>query len=305
MPPRRAPLIVLLIATTAAAADLPRGPGLAAKYPDDQGLAKDPAVLFADDFESGDLKKWDDKSGTLAVTTERPHAGAKCAAAPMEQDKSTGGEAKKWFLPGADRVFARTYVRFSPDYQYAHHFLSLLASPPTDRWRPFGKAGLRPDGSYFNTGMEPWFAWGKNPPPGEVNFYSYFMDMEVDRKMNKYWGNGFFPPGPGRGEAASAKRVLPGLDRWQCWEFMLEANTPGQADGRQAMWLDGKLVGDFPGIRWRDNPQTRVNCFWLQHYGYDSSDPTKQFHKGRQTAWFDDVVVAKEYVGPRTPQEHR
>src|SRR5215218_9481322 len=108
-------VIAFLLVTTAAAAaadNLPQGAGLAAKYPGDQGISKDPAVLFADDFESGDLSKWDDKSGTLAVTGEKPNSGAKCAAAPMERGKNHGGEAKKWFLPGADTVYARTYVRF-------------------------------------------------------------------------------------------------------------------------------------------------------------------------------------------------
>ena len=73
------------------------------------------------------------------------------------------------------------------------------------------------------------------------------------------------------------------------------------ADGRQAMWLDGKLVAEFTGIRWRSDPELKINCFWLQHYGYDDSDPTKGTHKEKQTVWFDDVVVATEYIGVRTP----
>ena len=28
--------------------------------------------------------------------------------------------------------------------------------------------------------MEPWFAWGKNPPPGEVNLYAYFGNDPID-----------------------------------------------------------------------------------------------------------------------------
>jgi hypothetical protein len=295
-------IVLLLLAAGWAGAEerLPEGPGLAGKYPGDVGIAKDPATLFADDFESGDLKRWDDKGGTLVVTDEKPHAGVKCAVAPMEKGKNHGGEAKKWFMPGADRVYARCYVKFSEDYQYCHHFLTLLANERKNRWASFGKAGLKPDGkTWFCSGMEPWFAWGKNPSPGEVNFYSYYMDMEIDPKMNKYWGNGFFPPGPEKGKAGSDKRVLPKLGEWQCWEFMVEANTPGKADGRQAMWLDGKLVGEFTGIRWRTDGDLKINCFWLQHFGYDESDPTKGTHKERQTVWFDDVVVAKEYIGPR------
>ncbi|HEY7117443.1 MAG TPA: hypothetical protein VH475_12720 [Tepidisphaeraceae bacterium] len=280
---------------------LPSGPGLAARYPADAGIAKDAAVFLADDFESGDLKKWDDKSGTIAVVGDAPHAGSKCVTAPMEKGKSTGGEAKKWFGAGADRVFARVYVKFSDDYQYCHHFLTLLATDRRNRWSAFGKAGLKPDGkTWFCAGMEPWFAWGKNPSPGEINFYSYYMDMEIDPKMNKYWGNGFFPPGPAKGRAGNEKtRVIPKLNQWQCWEFMVQANTPGKADGRQAMWLDGQLIGDFSGIRWRDDAGLKVNCFWLQHYGYDSSDPTRGTHKEHQAVWFDDVVIAREYVGPR------
>ena len=46
--------------------------------------------------------------------------------------------------------------------------------------------------------MEPSCAWGKNPPPGKVSVYTYFLDMQPDPKMNKYWGNSFFPPGPDR-----------------------------------------------------------------------------------------------------------
>jgi hypothetical protein len=289
-----------ILAAACGACLIAEGAGLAAKYPNDNGLERDPAVLFFDDFEAGDLKKWADASKTLLVTNDSPSSGKFCVRSDMIRGKNEGGQAKKWFLPGADKVYARAYVKFSEDYSYNHHFITLLASPPNDRWRPFGKAGIKPDGTYFNTGMEPWFAWGKNPPPGELNFYSYFPDMKVDPKMNKYWGNSFFPPGPDAGKAASENKVMPKLGVWQCWEFMIEANsTPDKADGKQAMWLDGKLVGEFTGIRWRTDPGTKVNCFWLQHYGADGSDPTRQYWKAQQTVWFDDVVVAREYVGPR------
>ena len=52
---------------------------------------------------------------------------------------------------------------------------------------------------------------------------------------------------------ASPNRVLPALDKWQCWEFMIQANTDLDiADGKQAMWIDGKPIGEFNGIRWRN-----------------------------------------------------
>jgi predicted amidohydrolase len=277
--------------------------GLAAKYPGDAGIASDPAVLFADNFESGDMKKWDQQRGRVVMTGDKPNSGRWCVQMPMERGQNHGGDAIKWFMPGADTVYARFYVKFSPDYQYNHHFVWLGANQRTNKWSAFGKAGLKPNGTYYSTGMEPWFAWGKNPPPGEVNLYTYYLDMEPDRKMNKYWGNSFFPPGPGKGKAASASRVIPPLNQWQCWEFMVQANTaPDKADGKQAMWMDGKLVGEFTGIRWRNDMDLKVNCLWLEHYGYDEGDPTKQYWKDSQSVWFDDVVVARRYIGPISHQ---
>jgi hypothetical protein len=279
------------------------GSGIASKYWNDVDIADDPAVLFSEDFESGDLKKWQEKKGSAALSAEAPHTGRGCVAMPMIRGKNTGGHLVRWFLPGAEKVYARFYVKFSANYQYAHHFVWLLANPAHERWRAFGRAGQKPDGSYFSTGMEPWFGWGKNGPPGEVCLYSYYPDMTIDAKMNQYWGNQFFPPGPGKGQSAAATRVIPPLGRWHCWEFMIQANTaPERADGKQAMWVDGQPAGQFTGLRWRTAMDLKINTLWLEHYGYDSGDPTKRYWKDQQTVWFDDVVVATQYIGPMRPR---
>jgi hypothetical protein len=277
------------------------GPGLASKYPNDAGLAKDPAVLLADDFESGKLDKWDahERKGSPTIVEPDPNSGQRCVMMPMTRGVDTGAKLVQWFK-ASPKVHYRVHVKFSEDFQYSHHFLCLLANHPKNKWTAFGKAGLKPDGTYYTTSMEPAFAWGKNPRPGELNLYTYSMDMEVDPKMNKFWGNSYFPPGPGKGKSASDQRVIPKLNQWQCWEFMLQANSaPDKADGKQAMWLGGKLVGEFAGIHWTNDPaKVQPNCVWLESFGYDSGDPTKQFWKDKQTVWFDDVVVATEYVGP-------
>lgn len=283
-----------------ASQDVRGADALSFRHPADAGIDRDPAVLFTENFESGDLRRWDEMRGLAAVTTNAPYAGRFCAQLELRRGGNSVAHAIKWFLPGADTVHVRFYVKFSADYQYNHHFVTLLANQQRNKWSAFGKAGLKPNGTYYSSGMEPWFAWGKNPPPGEVNLYTYYLDMERDPKMDKYWGNGFFPPGPGKGQAAGPQRVVPPLNQWQCWEFMIQANTaPDKADGRQAMWVDGKLVGDFTGIRWRSDMDLKVNCLWLQHYGYDPGDPTKRYWKESQTVWFDDIVVATRYIGPR------
>jgi hypothetical protein len=240
-------------------------------------------------------RRVDQQRGRVVMTEDKPNAG-RWWQMPMERGKNHGGDATEWFMPAPTHLCA--LLREVPPTTNTSPLL-WSANQRTNKWSAFGKAGLKPNGTYYSTGMEPWFAWGKNPPPGEVNLYTYYLDMEPDRKMDKYWGNGFFPPGPGKGTAAGADRVIPPLNQWQCWEFMIQANTaPDKPDGKQAMWVDGKLVGEFIGIRWRNDLDLKVNCFWLEHYGYDEGDPTKQYWKDSQSVWFDDVVVARRYIGP-------
>ena len=58
----------------------------------------------------------------------------------------------------------------------------------------------------------------------------------------------------------------PQLDRWYCYEYMVKANTPGKRDGRIAFWLDGKLIADFPNLRFRDVEDLRIDRFDLSVY---------------------------------------
>jgi hypothetical protein len=82
---------------------------------------------------------------------------------------------------------------------------------------------------------------------------------------------------------------------------MVKCNsTPEAADGEQAFWVDGRLVGEFKGIRWRTSDQLKLNTFWLLYYVTEQAaqqnndtDPNRVYE-----VWFDDVVLATEYIGP-------
>jgi hypothetical protein len=74
---------------------------------------------------------------------------------------------------------------------------------------------------------------------------------------------------------------------------MLRENTPGKADGEQAFWIDGKLRGHWKGLSWRKSPTLRANALTLEAY------VTDRWTKNRVNAvFFDNVVIAREYVGP-------
>jgi hypothetical protein len=83
--------------------------------------------------------------------------------------------------------------------------------------------------------------------------------------------------------------------------MMIKANSrPDAADGEQKFWVDVKLVGDFKGFRWRSTDKLKLNSFWLLHDGETGStinnDP--DYAKRKYDVWFDDVVIATDYIGP-------
>ena len=274
----------------AAKKELPEGMGIAAKFPGDTGIAKHPAVIFADNFEKGELAaKWDEARNkktvlSLAKVPGGP-VGEKSLKVEARLGKDTGGGMTKWFDP-TPKLFVRFYTRFDAKCDYVHHFVTLRANKSlqgSDRWSGFGGAGLKPKGAdRFSTALEPWGDWGRNVAPGKWNFYSYWHEMSA-APDKKYWGNGFRP----------AKQATIKKDKWICCEFMLKENTPGKRDGEQAFWIDGKLRGHWKGINWRRSPTLHANALTVEAYVTDrwTKNPVN-------VVFFDNVVISKEYVGP-------
>jgi hypothetical protein len=142
------------------------------------------------------------------------------------------------------------------------------------------------------------------------------------------WGNSFI-----RDPNLQVKK-----GRWICVEQMIKLNDPKDSNGEQALWIDGRLVSHlgkgfpkglwtydkfnpglggqgvrwddekggperfevpeggtpFEGFRWRTVPELKVNYVWLYVY---TAKPAGH----RIKVWFDDVVVATEYIGPIQP----
>jgi hypothetical protein len=275
---------------------LARGGGLAQEFPGDKGIDSHSAVIFADNFESGGLgQRWDsdrdDGSKVLSLISPEPadeRLGSKILRVTATLGENTGGGLTKWF-ESADCLFFLFMVRFDPDCDYVHHFCTLRANKGLrgqDRWSGFGGAGLKPEGDErFSTALEPWGNWGQWPAPGQWNFYSYWHQMEASRD-GKFWGNAFRP--------ATQPNIRKG--EWITAEFMLKHNTPGKADGEQAYWIDGELRGHWNGIHWRTSAGLEANAFTLESY------VTDRWTKNRENiVEFDNVVIAREYIGPAAP----
>lgn len=275
----------------------PEGDGLAQKFAEDKGISSHLQVIFADNFELGDLgSKWDEISNrgkSLELVQQAPNStsksneviGRRCLKVTATLGTNTGGGLTKWFK-SSDRLFIRFYTKFDENCDYVHHFCTLRANKSLrggDRWSGFGGAGQLPDGTKrFSTAIEPWGNWGKWTPPGRWNFYSYWHAMKPSPD-GKYWGTGFRP------------EFQPDIPRgkWICVEFMLKHNEPGENDGEQAYWINGELRGHWKGINWRTSSSLMANAFTLESYVTDRWTQVKQ-----NIVFFDNVVIARDYIGP-------
>src|SRR5262249_52811166 len=106
---------------------LPQGNGLAARYPGDAGIAADPAVIIADDFESysspsGLTSKWSaaPTGSNVRLSTEPGNffAGAKALEFTIPQTSTeTGLQIAKFPLnPERDVLFLRAYAKYGDGF---------------------------------------------------------------------------------------------------------------------------------------------------------------------------------------------
>jgi len=55
----------------------------------------------------------------------------------------------------------------------------------------------------------------------------------------------------------------------------------------------------FEGFRWRNSNDLKLNFFWLLHYVTENAARQNRVDNPEKenTVWFDDIVVATEYIG--------
>ena len=80
--------------------------------------------------------------------------------------------------------------------------------------------------------------------------------------------------------------------RWVCIEARACLNTPGQKDGVNQLWIDGRLECERRNLDWRGNyTEYGINAVFLETYWNDGSPVT-------QTRWIDNFVISPKPIGP-------
>lgn len=306
---------------------MPEGPGLAARYPGDVGLSGDPNVVMVEDFEEPSAKalqaRWEQVQGRQELSADCPpgSGGRQSLLMTHVGGQGTGCTLYRRLPQSFDQLFYRFYVKFDPECFPIHHFFHVGGYAPPTPWAQ-GGAGERPRGDErITVGVEPFgTSW-------KWNYYAYWMEMRGSPPRGQTWGNCFTAP-----QQPAADR-----GKWQCMELMIKLNSPADAhNGEVALWKDGKLIshlgpgfplgkwtfdrfligqggtgirwndaqGDretfkvaeggepFEGLRWRSTEDLKLNFLWLLFYITEA--PAGHVSK----VWFDDVVVAKQYIGP-------
>jgi len=308
---------------------LPTNAGIAAEYPGDQGIERDPRVLFAENFEEPSLsalkERWQSVKSAeiMAFSHDVPSGsgGKRSLLLTHVGGKGDGGHLYRSLKPGHEKLHARFYVKFDPDCAAIHHFGTNMGgyNPPTP-W-PQGGAGQRPGGDKaFTVGVEPFgksWVW---------DYYTYWCEMRGSPPAGQTWGNSFI-----RDPGLKVER-----GRWICVELMVKMNDPGDTNGAMALWIDGKPVSrlakgfpkgkwvfdkfipgeggegvcwndakgaperfdvpqggrPFDGFRWRTAKELSLNYLWVYLYITEATAGHVSL------VWFDDIVVATDYIGP-------
>jgi hypothetical protein len=319
----------------AGSAELPEGAGLAAGYPGDEGIERHPAVVFAENFEAATLdevsRRWEEtrQPGIMSLSGDVPPAsgGRRSLLVSHVGGGGDGGHLYRRLTPGHERLFVRFYVKFDRQCAPIHHFFHVGGYHPSTPY-PQGGAGTRPRGNErFSVGVEPYgqaWAW---------DYYAYWMEMRGSPPRGQTWGNSFI-----RDPGLKAPR-----DTWTCAELFIKLNDVGESNGELALWIDGKRASHlgrgfprgrwvydkftpgeggegirgsdrqrgperfrvppggqpFEGFRWRSDEKLKLNYLWVLLY--ITGAPEGQVSK----VWLDDIVVAREYIGPLSRPDER
>jgi hypothetical protein len=244
---------------------------LSERYPRDEGIETDPAVLFHDDFESG-WGRWDWPTGDtehLFIEDDAAIAGSgsrylrsTVTEAQLAEDEYISSSTRITLPRRVPAMYLRYYARFPVIAPNPHHWVRVAAG--TEAWDSSGLANTVPPG---DQGF--WFDLDINDDD-IFNYYVYWYLMrsgrcndgtavpgcEGDQGTTDYYGNVFQP----------ADQTPFVRDRWICIEIASAASAVGSSDGSLTLWVDDALVGDYgpgyPDGTWLRDSFNEGGCEW-------------------------------------------
>ena len=280
--------------------------GIAAAYPNDEGLGANPYILAVENFESGQV----------AIPTEydRYRENVSVVGSPVFTGNYAGenawpeglqGPTCRYVIPQraheGERLsyFVRMYFRYDKSFH------------PGEGMEPVGVKGFgiynETDDSEACDGLN-WYAvscqfvgWGPSSKEAANDGYLWFGHMysycpaaaNAKAKVGEINLTDFGDGIPSyRFSIYSDPYYYIKFDQWYCYEIGLYLNTPGKNDGEARFWINGVLQSHATNLRFRD-----VESLTPQYVQLNLHRTTEDFPQTMKR-FVDNIVIATRYIGP-------
>lgn len=299
-------LLLLALATSSYAQ------GIASRYPGDKNIGLDPAVILADDFESYNtpsnaVGKWSSISnvGNMRIATETGNYFAGFKSLEMQLPVSTAEKVDSLWkhLSTKQKVlYVRAYIKFDSGFDVetsSHNGLRISGGKTlTGVKPPANGTGFFITSLQNNATSQPLIGEFQ---PGYHQIYAYWPKQR-DNYGDHWFSDGWVRPG-GAGLWLLSPSKYPNFQpmpkhqpirgQWYCYELMTKLNTIGKNDGEVAWWIDGQLDGHITNLFFRSINSLLIDTMALRFHALHSERLNKK--------WYDNVVIAKSYIGPMAP----
>lgn len=263
--------------------------GIAEKYPMDKEISTDADVYFSTGFEDF---WWE------SDWVDGGRMGKAISSDDDNKFKTLYGKALSATLLKGHTTALNQRLKFKslgvkePELAYFRYYLRLA-----DDWDQTVTGGKLPGfaGTYNRAG------WGSRKPDGSngwstrggflktihsdnkrvnpIGSYVYHLDQDGNYGSIWTWSN-------------SGGALLEN-NRWYCIEQFVKLNDPDKNNGELKAWLDGRLVFEKKGLRFRLTKDLKIEEVWFDIYHGGSAPSPKD-----QTVYMDNLVVSKKYIGP-------
>lgn len=284
--------------------------GLAAEYPDDINIATHPAVLAAEDFESGSVTIPTEEDRYRSYTTvinTKSYTGRYSGEHRWSQGYN--GPTSRYQIPASAHqgerptYFVRMCFNFDNSFRPADGKAGVGIKGFGIASDPFNKASTTTpcDGTNWYNAQAQFVGWGPSSKPQANNGYLWVGHLYS------------YNPYPEKAEAALGRIIVsdPSVGTkpyrfssyatpfnyldfggWHCYEVGLYLNTPGKFNGEARFWIDGILQSRVTGMRYRDIASLLPTEMHLNMHRVTDDFPQTMIR------WTDNIVLATRYIGP-------
>lgn len=282
-----------------------RHANIAASYPNDLNIIKDPSVYYADDFDTQNFSDiWLEKLGMKKIVWQnslklnyidhneiehyfknnKVKKDGKALVASFKKNEHLALNLDYYF---------KTHHGIEPDEAYFRYYLMLS-----------------PDASVSGGGKLPGFSgtynragWGGRPNNGSNGWSARGAFFETVADKNSFY-NARMPIGnyvyEAKNDQKYGKTISWGNDlsaiekgRWYAIEQHIKLNTPGTNDGLLEVWIDGVKIFKKNDLYFRDTPSLKIEKVWFNFYFGGTERPKYDFDM-----YVDNIVIASKYIGP-------